>query len=79
MGVRQCEHREVSDMYVPKFLSESSEPDNPAIYQLTEKYISKFGHICAIEGILITDEELEVALIECLRTGKELLLGVRHH
>lgn len=59
-------------MYVPKFLSESSEPDNPAIYELTEKYIAKFGHIYAIEGILISDEELEAALEGCLRTGKEL-------
>ena len=62
----------MSDIYIPKFLSENFEPDNPVIYELTEKYIAKFGHVFAIEGILISDEELEKALKGCLKTGKEL-------
>ncbi len=52
-------------MYAPKFLSESSEPDNPEIHELTDKYIAKFEHIYAIAGILIADEELETALKWC--------------
>ena len=62
----------MSNVYMPKFLSKSSEPDNVEIYELTEKYIDKFGHAYAIEGIIVSDEELEDALRECLRTGKEL-------
>ncbi len=62
----------MSDVYVPNFLSGNGEPDNPMIYDLTESYIAKFGHVYATEGILISDEELADALRECLKNGIEL-------